>query len=200
MVYVSPYHLQRRSLIHTGFYINLPIGGASAVMLFLIHIPDRLEKSKTEKTTVRGMLSKLDIGGFFLFAPLAIMFLLALEWGGTKYPWNSAMIIGLLCGSGGAFILFAIWEYRLGDEAMIPYSMLRITEVWSSCLVTTLFFANLLTFSYYLPIYFQAVKGVAPATSGVYILPGILSQMLMAVTSGILGELFILKLQKQLLT
>jgi hypothetical protein len=39
-----------------------------------------------------------------------------------------------------------------------------------------------------LPIYFQAVKGVAPSPSGVFILPGILSQMLMAVVSGVLGE------------
>lgn len=134
------------------------------------------------------MLSKLDIGGLFLFAPCAIMFLMALEWGGTKYPWNSATVLGLLCGAAGTFIIFAVWEYRLGDEAMIPYSMLRKREVWSSCLVTGFFFGALLTYSYYLPIYFQAVKGVSLAPSGVYILPGILSQMLMAVISGILGE------------
>jgi hypothetical protein len=116
------------------------------------------------------------------------MFLMALEWGGTKYPWNSAIVIGLLCGAAGTFISFVVWEYRLGDEAMIPYSMLQRREVWSSCLVTGFFFGNLLTFSYYLPIYFQAVKGVNPAPSGLCILPGIASQILMAVISGVLGE------------
>ncbi|KAK9242014.1 hypothetical protein V1506DRAFT_572943 [Lipomyces tetrasporus] len=40
--------------------------------------------------------------------------------------------------------------------------------------------------SYYLPIYFQAVRGVSPLTSGVYLLPSILSQLLFAVGSGIL--------------
>jgi Fungal trichothecene efflux pump (TRI12) len=183
-----PLSLLGRSLTFPGFFINLPIGGASAILLFLIHIPDRLDKNRAEKATVLEILSKLDIGGFTLFAPCAIMLLMALEWGGTKYTWNSAIIIGLLCGAAGTFVVFAVWEYRIGDEAMIPYSMLRKREVWSSCLVTAFFFGSLLTFSYYLPIYFQAVKGVNPAPSGVYILPGILSQMLMAVTSGILGE------------
>ena len=171
-----------------GFYINLPIGGASAVLLFLIHIPDRLENSKAEKYTFRELLSKLDIGGFCLFAPSAIMLLMALQWGGSEYAWNSATVIGLLCGSAGTFAIFAAWEYRLGDNAMIPYSMLRKREVWSSCVVTGLFFGGLLTFTYYLPIYFQAVKGVAPSPSGVYILPGILSQMVMAAVSGVLGK------------
>ncbi|PMD41915.1 efflux pump [Hyaloscypha variabilis F] len=168
------------------FYINLPIGGASALLLFLIHIPDRLDMSKAEKNTARELLSKLDIGGFCLFAPCAIMFLMALEWGGTKYAWNSAKVIGLLCGSAGTFAIFVVWEFRQGDNAMIPYSMLRKKEVWSSCIVIFFFFGGLLTFTYYLPIYFQAVKGVAPSPSGVYILPGILSQMMMAVVSGVL--------------
>ena len=116
------------------------------------------------------------------------MFLMALEWGGTKYFWNSATIIGLFCGSAGIFAIFAVWEYRCGDEAMVPYSMLRKREVWSSCLVSALFFGSLIVYMYYLPIYFQAVKGVNPSPSGVFILPGILSQMLMSVVSGVLGN------------
>jgi Fungal trichothecene efflux pump (TRI12) len=116
------------------------------------------------------------------------MLLMALEWGGTEYPWNSATIIGLFCGAGGTLILFVAWEYRTGDTAMIPLSMVRKRIVWCSCLVIGCFFGSLLVFSYYLPIYFQAVKGVSPSRSGVYVLPGILSQMLMAITSGFLGK------------
>jgi hypothetical protein len=192
--------LSRRihSLTLAGFYINLPVGAVSAILLFVIHIPDRLDKSENEKNTVLSTVSKLDIGGFCLFAPCSIMFLMALEWGGTKYAWNSAMIIGLLCGSAGILAIFAVWEYRRGDEAMIPYSMLRKREVWSSCLVIALFFGSLIVSTYYLPIYFQAVKGVNPSPSGVFILPGILSQMLMSVVSGVLGNFQILSQLKLL--
>jgi hypothetical protein len=48
-------------------------------------------------------------------------------------------------------------------------------------------FGGLMTFSYYLPIYFQAVRGATPTLSGVYTLPVILSQMVFAILSGYLG-------------
>jgi hypothetical protein len=172
----------------SGFYINLPIGALCAVFLVAIKIPDRMEHSRKKIDTVLSTLSQLDLAGFFLFAPCAIMFLMAIEWGGTTYPWQSATIIGLFCGAGGMFIPFVFWEYRVGDKAMFPYSMLRIRVVWSSCLVIGFFFGCVLTTSYYLPIYFQAVKGKSPTMSGVYILPTILSQMLLAIVSGVLGE------------
>lgn len=176
-------------LIFGGFYINLPIGGLSALFLLLIRIPDRLDNTKREKATIRETLWKLDVIGFFWFAPFAILFLMALEWGGVDYAWNSATIIGLFCGSGVMLLIFLAWEFYVGDEAMIPLSMVRKRVVWSSCLVIGFFFGGLLLFTYYLPIYFQAVKGATPSLSGVYLLPGILSQMVMAAVSGVLGKI-----------
>jgi hypothetical protein len=41
--------------------------------------------------------------------------------------------------------------------------------------------------SYYLPVYFQAINDVSPMMSGIYLLPLILSQLLLAVVSGALG-------------
>jgi MFS family permease len=38
--------------------------------------------------------------------------------------------------------------------------------------------------NYYLPIYFQAVKGATPTMSGVYMLPSILAQLFTAVLAG----------------
>jgi hypothetical protein len=145
-------------------------------------------------------LSKLDLIGFFLFAPFAIVFFIALEWGGTEYPWDSATITGLFYGAGGTLILFAIWEHHVGDEAMVPYSMLRKRVVWSSCLANGFAFGSMFTYTYYLPIYFQAVKEASPALSGVYVLPSILSQMMMAVISGVLGEFSGFKTETGLLT
>ena len=116
------------------------------------------------------------------------MFLLALEWGGTKYAWHSATVIGLFCGSGGNLAIFLAWEYKRGDTAMIPLGMVKQRIIWTSCVVMFFFGGALLISSYYLAIYFQAVRGVTPLLSGVYLLPSILSQMVMAVLSGFLGS------------
>jgi cyanate permease len=128
------------------------------------------------------------------------MFFMALEWGGTQYPWDSATIVSLFFWAGFALVLFAAWEYRVGGEAMVPYSMLRKRVVWSSCLTNGFISGSMFTYTYYLPIYFQAVKGVSPALSGVYFLPGLLSQMMTAVISGVLGEFSSFKTETGLLT
>lgn len=46
--------------------------------------------------------------------------------------------------------------------------------------------------SYYLPIYFQAIKNDSPMMSGVYMLPSILSQLVFAILSGVLSESYLL--------
>ncbi|KAI0877510.1 major facilitator superfamily domain-containing protein [Hypoxylon argillaceum] len=167
------------------FYINLPIGGFGALLLILIHIPDNAAKEPFSFALVRKILPKLDLFGFALFAPASTMFLLALQFGAdNNYAWNSSVIIGLFVGAGVTGILFVLWERRVGDIAMIPGAVVKHREVWSSCgnifcLTFVVFIAN-----FYLPVYFQAVKGVGPSLSGVYLLPGILSQLLLVVLSG----------------
>ena len=152
----------------------------------LIQIPGRIVKTDA-RTTVLATLKNLDVAGFGLFAPAAAQFLLALEWGGSRYVWKSATIIGLFCGATGTFCVFLAWEYRRGDSAMIPLSMVRRKVVWCSCVVVFLFMGSMMITSYYMPIYFQAIRNATPTLSGVYILPAILSQIVFATVSGALG-------------
>ena len=60
-----------------GFYINVPCGGAVALLLLFIHVPDRSIKI-TGKGHILKILKKLDLIGFMLFAPAALQFILAL--------------------------------------------------------------------------------------------------------------------------
>ena len=85
-------------------------------------------------------------------------------------------------------IIFLTWEYYAGDEAMIPFSMVRNRVVWSSCLVIWFLFGAMMVYSYYLPIWFQAVKGASSLKSGVDLLPLILSQIIASILSGGLGK------------
>ena len=156
-------------------------------MLVFVRIPEQISKPPP-MSVLRSLPSKLDLIGFAIFAPAAIQLLLALQWGGITFAWNSAQIIGLFCGAGGTFVAFLVWDQYKGDEAMIPFSMARRKTVWSSCWVYGLLMGQLFCASYYLPIYFQGVKGVSPTMSGVYLLPSILSHMFAAVSSGMLRK------------
>ena len=169
------------------FYINLPVGGLVTIFLVFTRIPDPIAKPKA-----RDVLPKLhhylDLVGFAVFAGAAIQILLALQWGGVEHPWKSATIIGLFLGGAGTFVAWGFWNASRGDSALIPFSLVKQRVVWSAALTQMFIFTNLFISAFFLPIFFQAVKGKSPFMAGVYILPGILSQLVAAVSSGILGE------------
>ena len=157
-----------------------------AILLCFTHIPEHMSKPKFT-TAIKSLPGKLDLIGFALFAPSAIELLLALEYGGNQFSWNSSQVIGLFCGAGATFIVFLVWDYRKGDDALIPLSMIGKRIIWSSSVAYGLLMGQLFCAAYYLPIYFQGVRGATPTMSGVYILPSVLGQVFAAMISGKLG-------------
>ncbi|GIJ91085.1 hypothetical protein Asppvi_010050 [Aspergillus pseudoviridinutans] len=167
------------------FYINLPIGGLVAALLVFTRIPEQREKGRAVEV-LPTCFKTFDIFGFVLFAPAAIQLLLALQYGGNQYAWDSATVIGLFCGAGATFAVFLAWEHRMGKDAMIPFHVVRNRIVSCSCVVIMALFGITITASYYLPVYFQAVRDKTALVSGVDLLPGVLCQIFMAVVSGAL--------------
>lgn len=172
------------------FYINLPLGGLAALFLACLRVPDQIEKPQFSFAMLRKIIPDLDLVGFAIFAPTAIMFLLALQFGSADYPWNSSTVIGLFVGASVGLPIFLYWEYRQGDKAMIPFSMVRRRVVWASTLQYSCLMICVFVGSQYYPIYFQAVKGVGPTLSGVYMLPNILSSVVFVLISGALCKSF----------
>jgi len=170
----------------TGFWINLPIGAMCVLLILIVQVPDK--RLFPEIRTFKTVISKLDLPGFAIFVPCAVMCLLGLEFGGKDYPWDSATVASLFWGSGVVLVVFLWWERRVGDNAMLPLSVIRQRVVYTSCLTMLFLFTTIFTTSYYLPIYFQSIKGVSPLTSGVYMLPSILTQLVFAVVSGFLSK------------
>ncbi|CAM1507800.1 Fc.00g046480.m01.CDS01 [Cosmosporella sp. VM-42] len=168
-----------------GFYINLPIGAAVMVLYVFTQVPE-----VTVKPPVREVLLNwfhlFDMVGFVLIAPAAIMFLLAMQYGGNTFPWDSSEVIGLFVGAAVTLVVFLFWEHRMGEDAMVPFYMLKKQVVWSASF--TLFFMSgvLYVGNYYLPIYFQSVKNDSATMSGVHTLPSAVGQALLALMAGIL--------------
>ena len=175
-------------ITEVGFYINLPLGALVGVPLVLLRIPDQLPK-KSAALILRKLHRHLDMIGFILLAPAIIMLLLALQYGGNQFPWNSAEVIGLFCGSGATFIIWAIWNFYKGDDALLPFSIIRRTPVWMSGANYAFMMATVFGSTYFLPLYFQAVKGASAIMSGVYLLAIVLPQLTSAVVGGSLGKI-----------
>lgn len=160
-----------------------------AILLFLFQIPEPTDKLPPGQVFASAIKS-LDLAGFMLISPAAVMFLLALQYGGTVHPWNSSIVIGLLVGAAFTFTLFLVWEYHQGDDAMVPFAMIGKKIVWSAA--GSLFFvlAAVLVAEYYLAIYFQTVLDNTPIMSGVHLLPTTLGLVTFTIFSGMLSRFF----------
>lgn len=171
-----------------GFYINLPTGGLAILLfIFVVNVPPTKEAS-TPRLSIISRIRKLDPVGFCLFAPAAVQLILTLEMGGNQHRWDSATIIGLFCGAFGTLLVFIAWEYRMGDGAMIPLSIIRRRVIWSSCINYAFFVGSMMSATYYLPIYFQSVRNASPLISGVDLLPMVISTSLTTIVTGILSK------------
>ncbi|KAF5700704.1 major facilitator superfamily transporter [Fusarium globosum] len=169
----------------TGFYINLPIGAIVLGGILFIKIADQQPVPPVAQA-VRELPKRLDLIGFVMFAGASTMLMLALQWGGTTYAWSSAVTIGLFCGSAASLTAYVAWSWNRGDESLIPPLLLKQRVVIACFFLTLFMIGSALMLSYWLPVYFQAVRGQSPIGSGVSMLPNILASVVFSIVGGIL--------------
>lgn len=168
------------------FYINLPIGAITiAVIALWFEDPKRKGPDATQPSqTWRQRLMHFDPIGTLLFMPAVICLLLALQWGGTEYAWGSGRIVALLVVFG---VLIAAWlyvQYRQQDLATVPPRIIGKRTVWSGSLYSFCVGGAFLSAVYFIPIWFQSVKGATAVESGVMNLPMLLAVVIMSVVAG----------------
>lgn len=164
------------------FYINLPIGGLSIdVILLFLRLPNKNDHSGE---SILSRLKQLDLIGAGLLIPAIICLLLALQWGGNQYAWNNSRIIGLFVGFGLMVILFAVSQIYLGEQATLPPHMLTKRTVLSASLFALFFGGAFFVLVYYVPIFFQSVKGSSAMKSGIQLLPLMLATVVSSVVFG----------------
>jgi hypothetical protein len=166
-----------------SFYINLPVGGLSAVLIFLFFRTP--PQAKTVAATFKEKFLQMDPVGISLIMGGIISFILALEYGGQQRPWNSSLVIGLLVGAVIIWIAFIFWEVFQSDRAMLMPRLLRQRSVWQPSIFQFFFAAAYFVLLYYLPIYFQSVDNASPIRSGVLNLPLVLSLAVGSTISGV---------------
>ncbi|TPX24525.1 hypothetical protein DIZ76_013872 [Coccidioides immitis] len=165
------------------FYINLPIGAVTifAILVFLKAPKQNLNTSLSWK----ARLLQLDPIGSAAFMPGVVCLLLALQWGGTRYAWGNWRIIIL-------FILFAILisvfigiQIYKGDNATVPPRIFTQRSIASAAFFALTLGSSFFIIVFYLPIWFQAIKGASATKSGIMAIPLVLALVIFSLLSGI---------------
>lgn len=155
------------------FYINLPIGAITLlVMIFMFKSP---QQDKGEAMNFKQRMQQFDPIGTMIIIPAVVALLLALQWGGSTYAWSNGRIIALFVVFGVLTLAFIAVQARKGDSATVPPRILKNRSIWTGAWFAFFQGATFFVFVYYLPIWFQAIKGVSAIKSGIENLPMILS-------------------------
>jgi len=169
------------------FYINLPIGGFALLIIFIyFHLPATVKPVPIGR---KELIFVMDIPGIVLGMGALVSFTLAMQWGGTLKPWSSPDVIGTLVGSVIMTVLFAVLQWRAGENASLVTRIM--TQRTVAALSAFIFFLNSTNFLlvYNLPQYFQVINDLSATESGIRNLALILSTSAFVLASGfILGR------------
>lgn len=154
-----------------AFYINLLIGGVFApVYLFLLPGFD-----PSPGTPMAKRASKFDYVGATISIGAQVSLIMAINFGGTTYAWDSGRIIALFVLSGVLFIAFGLQQSFtfLTDPAsrMFPVHFFRNKEALLLFVLAAACNAAAFVPIYYIPIYFQFTRNDTALDSAVRLLP-----------------------------
>ncbi|KAL7929789.1 MFS general substrate transporter [Trichoderma chlorosporum] len=164
------------------FWLLLPLAGLTIVITILFMGEE--ENSEQLTLTLKEKIHRLDLSSLALFIPAIVCLILALQWGGTNYTWSNWRVFVLFIISGCFLFAFGFNQYRKGEEATVPPRIFLTRTVLFGSFYSFNTSGALYVAVYYLPIWFQAVKGASPFSSGVCGLPLVLSLVVSILTSG----------------
>jgi MFS family permease len=155
------------------FWVNLPIGGAAAIILLLfLKMPAH---SRVAHTTLREIPFLFDLPGMTILIAGMVCLLLVLENSGVNKAWDSGYSIGLLVAFFVIIILLVVNEWKQGERAMVVPRLIKRRSILALALFNLTAQGSGFARVYNLPIFFQAAQGTSPSESGIRTLPTVLT-------------------------
>jgi MFS family permease len=142
------------------FWINLPLG----LLAFLMSSAALKRLPRHERP------HRLDVLGAALIVAATVTLMLALSWGGARYPWSSAAILWLLAIS---LMLWALFTLRVltASEPLIPLTVLRNGVVLTGTTSASFAMGSLIALTIFVPVFFEAIAGLTASQSGLALIP-----------------------------
>ena len=155
------------------FWINLPLG----LLAFW------LTNSLLKKLPRHERRHRLDVLGAAIMASATVTLMLALNWGGIRYPWASPEILALVAASALLWALFVV-RLRLAPEPLIPAAVLGNPVVAMGTLAACFGMGVFIGLTIYMPIYLETVYRLTASQSGLALIPLMVGTVTGATISG----------------
>jgi EmrB/QacA subfamily drug resistance transporter len=142
------------------FWLNLPLGLAAALMI----------QSRLKQLPRHERRHKLDIVGAGLMMASAVLLLLALSWGGTRYAWLSPQIAALIIAAGIVSLAFG-WRLTQVDEPFLPLSVLANPVMLMGTVANSCSMGASIGLIIFVPLYYELVQHLSASDSGLALIP-----------------------------
>jgi EmrB/QacA subfamily drug resistance transporter len=155
------------------FFVNLPVGLVALAGLGL-----RLPAPPVERPT-----AALDALGAALLAGATAAFMLVCIWGGQRYAWSSAQIVGL--AAAAAALGAALWAHeRRAADPIVPFDLLRTRVVAVTSAALFLATGALFAVTVFVPVFLEAATGASPTEAGLLLAPAMFGITVSTTLSG----------------
>ncbi len=142
------------------FWINVPLGLLAAVM----------SERSLRRLPPHHHPHRLDLLGALLMSGATVALLLALSWGGGRYPWLSPQVGGLIGASAALWVLFGL-RIRFAAEPLLPLSVLGNQVVRTGVVAAAFAMGTLIGLSIEIPLYLEGVLHLSASQSGAALIP-----------------------------
>ncbi|KAF2489863.1 MFS general substrate transporter [Lophium mytilinum] len=166
------------------FWINAPIGGVALLVLILL-VPNNPPAQDQSDKSILEQLKSFDPVGTALLVPGLTLLLLALQWGSNGSHWGSAQVVATLVVGIMLILAFLVSQIWTGENGTLPPRIMRKRSISAGAAVSLGFGSTLILVTFYLPIWYQAIKGLSAIDAGVRMLPYFLITVFFVITSGI---------------
>jgi MFS family permease len=132
------------------FWVNLPICAASFLLAY--NVLRGLPRNERPH--------KVDVLGAVVMLGAALPLMLALSWGGRRYPWTSPEMLMLFAASVALWAFFA-WRVTTAHEPFIPLSVVRDRAIRGGIVAGFFAVGSVIALTIYLPLYGQTALGLS---------------------------------------
>ncbi|PIA93574.1 putative MFS-type transporter [Cercospora beticola] len=144
-------------------------------------LPTNMPKLKLKET-----IARIDMLGLFFGTAAVILLLIPTSSGGhAGTPWNSPQVIAMFIVGGCCLIAFLLIEWKWAKLPMMPLSMFKSISVSAMLAQSFLLGIAYFTYLYFLPLYFQNVRGQNAIQSALWQLPMVITQACSSISGGL---------------